>query len=167
MSRPIVWIAAVVFVCSACAGVTPLLRQAPVTDDAALLKAVEDFYRAGTPGELKAAVAAAAPASARFHEIAAELATLEGNDDRDESSVRIHTEDFLQVIDRHPDGHEVKYNAPNYDALARIVGAWRISKNLFAASHSMRSLKIAMRTLKIGRFGIRTRSMLLSVNGIS
>ncbi len=79
------WIAAVVFFCSACVGVTPLLRPAEVTDDAALLKAVEDFYRAGTPGELKAAVAAAAtaaPASARFHEIAAELATLEGNDEQ-------------------------------------------------------------------------------------
>ncbi len=82
MSRTILWITSGV-IASACATVAPTLKQAPVSDDAALRKAVEEFYRASTAQELKAAVKAAeaaAPTAARFHEIAAELAELEGDD---------------------------------------------------------------------------------------
>ena len=70
---------------SACATVAPRpgLREAPVADDAALDQAVEAFYRATTAEALREAVKTAgrlAPESARFHEIAADLATLEGDD---------------------------------------------------------------------------------------
>ncbi|MBS1151479.1 MAG: Transglutaminase-like enzyme, partial [Myxococcaceae bacterium] len=63
--------------------VGPTLGQAPIADGAALSKAVEDFYRGATPEQLRQAVKAAqsaGPHSARFHEIAAELALLEGDD---------------------------------------------------------------------------------------
>lgn len=43
--------------------------------------------------------------------------------DRMEGPTRIHTEDFLQVLDRHPDGHDVKYRAGSYDQLARVTAA--------------------------------------------
>lgn len=43
--------------------------------------------------------------------------------DRTQGPLRIHTEDFLQVIDRHPDGHDVKYRAASYDQLARVIAA--------------------------------------------
>ena len=69
---------------AACATVPrPVLTQAAAVDDAALSQAVEAYYRAETPEQLKAAVAAAekaGPDTARFHEIAAGLATLEGKD---------------------------------------------------------------------------------------
>ena len=61
----------------------PLLIQAPVGDEAALTRAVEDFYRASTPEAMRTAVRDAqqlAPASARTHELAAELAALEGRE---------------------------------------------------------------------------------------
>lgn len=43
--------------------------------------------------------------------------------DRPLAAPRIHIEDFLQVLDRHPDGHDVKYRAGSYDQLARVIGA--------------------------------------------
>jgi tetratricopeptide (TPR) repeat protein/transglutaminase-like putative cysteine protease len=68
----------------ACATVPrPALAPAAALDDAALAAAVEAFYRAETPAALLAAVAAAeraGPDTARFHEIAASLASLEGRD---------------------------------------------------------------------------------------
>ncbi|MEW5742183.1 MAG: transglutaminase domain-containing protein [Myxococcota bacterium] len=68
-----------------CASVPrPTLSKAEAVDDAALAAAVEAFYRAETPEQLRAAVAAAekaGPATARFHEIAAGLALLEGREE--------------------------------------------------------------------------------------
>lgn len=67
-----------------CASVPrPTLAKADAVDDAALAAAVEAFYRAQTPEQLRAAVAAAekaGPATARFHEVAAALALLEGRE---------------------------------------------------------------------------------------
>lgn len=69
---------------AACATVPrPVLSKADAVDDAALSAAVEAYYRAETPDQLKAAAAAAekaGPATARFHEVAAHLAILEGRE---------------------------------------------------------------------------------------
>jgi tetratricopeptide (TPR) repeat protein len=77
---------ALVVLCAAlffgCASVPRLtLAKAEAADEAALNAAVEAFYRAETPQQLQAAVAAAekaGSATARFHEVAAILALLEG-----------------------------------------------------------------------------------------
>ncbi len=61
----------------------PTLRAAPAADERALSEAVEAFYQASSAPALRAAVDAAAkiaPDSARFHEIAARLALLDGHD---------------------------------------------------------------------------------------
>lgn len=59
------------------------LEHREALDDAALTKAVEAYYRAETPDALRQAVEAArlaGPDTARFHEVAASLATLEGRE---------------------------------------------------------------------------------------
>lgn len=81
MSR-IVRIAALVLL-AACTSIRPALRAVTPRDESALDAAVEAFYQAQTPEALRAAVNAAAQIasdSARFHEIAARLAMLDGDD---------------------------------------------------------------------------------------
>ncbi len=74
------------FVTSGCATVAPLLRPASPSDEAqrrALDAASEQFYRAETPEALREAVEQTrrlGPDSARFHEVAARLALLEGQE---------------------------------------------------------------------------------------
>ena len=73
MSRPLVLLWTSVLALS-CATVSPRLGPAAVGDEDALADAVEHFYRAADPEDLRAAVRAAqaiAPRSARYHEIAA------------------------------------------------------------------------------------------------
>ena len=68
---------------AACTSVRPTLRPAGPVDDAPLRAAAEAYYQAQTPEALRAAVRQAhelAPDSARFHEIAARLALLDGQD---------------------------------------------------------------------------------------
>lgn len=71
------------FVLAGCATVGPSLHHTAVADQKKLEAAVEAYYRAETPDQLKAALAeaqAAGPDSALFHEIAARQAQLQADD---------------------------------------------------------------------------------------
>ncbi len=75
---------AAVLCASACVTVKPVqLAQASVKDEARLRTATEAFYSAATVAQLRAALGEAAqagPDTARFHELAATFAQLEGRD---------------------------------------------------------------------------------------
>jgi tetratricopeptide (TPR) repeat protein/transglutaminase-like putative cysteine protease len=68
---------------SGCATLAPPLNRVTPREDAKLVAAAEAFYRAATPAELRAAVAAAeeaGPGTALAHELGARLAQLEARD---------------------------------------------------------------------------------------